>query len=351
MKIGIVGCGIISTHHLKAAAGFPGCKVVGIADSDIERARAQAARFSVPDVFDNLSELLTLKPDVVHVLTPPATHEALVLQALAAGAHVYVEKPMAISVAACDNMGRAAARANRELCVGQSLLYTPAMARARELVASGAVGEVVQAAASFNYDVRRNPNYRQGHWAKELPGGLAEDLAVHPAALLIHLLGRPRRVLAVSRGASDIPDGKPADVRATVDCEHGIGTLAVSLRARPDMGLVDICGTRMMLRLNISSMSVTVLRELALPKTLGRAMANVDIATQLIMGTADAAWKLLRKKIDGSYGIVPLVHAFYAAIESGQPAPVSPEEGSLAVGMMRAIWPEMDVETRLVAAQ
>jgi predicted dehydrogenase len=351
MKIAIVGSGIISSHHLTAISRYPRTEVVGIADRDIARARAQAERFAIPRTFDNLTELLALRPEVVHVLTPPESHEALVIEALGAGAHVYVEKPMAISTVACERMGRAATRANRELCVGHSMLYTPAMLRAREVLASGKAGDIVQASASINYDVRRNPSYRQGHWAKTLPGGLAEDLAVHPASMLVSLLGKPRQVLSVSREAADIPDSKSADVRATVDAERGLGTLAVSLRARPDMGFVDICCTQMMLRLNISSMAVMVHRQLPMPKALARAAGNLDVAGQLIAGTAGAAWKLVRGKVDGSYGIVPLIHAFYAALESGKPAPVGASEGALAVSMMRSIWPETDLTQRMAVAQ
>jgi predicted dehydrogenase len=351
MRIGIVGCGIVSRFHLAAASSYPGTEIVGIADCDGARAQAQAARFAGARSFDRLSDLLSLRPDVVHVVTPPDTHEALVLEALAAGAHVYVEKPMAISVAACDNMARAATRAQRQLCVGQSMLFTPAMMQAKALLASGKVGEIVQAEAAFNYDVRRNQTYGPGHWAKNLPGGLAEDLAVHPASVLVALLGRAQRVLAVSRTAPEIPDRKTADVRAVVEADRGLGTLAVSLRARPDVRLVDICCTQGMLRLNISSMSMTVYRELPVPKKIARPLGNLDVAMQLIGGTVSAAWQLARGKVDGSYGIVPLIHAFYSALQAGNPAPVGPAEGAMAVRMMRAIWPEYEMATRAAAAQ
>jgi predicted dehydrogenase/uncharacterized protein YbjT (DUF2867 family) len=331
MKIGIVGCGLISGHHLTAAARFPGARIIGLVDRDTDRARSQAQRFSVPHTFANLSDLLALQPDVVHVLTPPESHEAVVLEALAAGAHVYVEKPMAVSVAACERMVHAAEQASRLLCVGHCLLFSPAMVRARELLASGAVGEIVQVAASFNYDVRRNPNFGKGHWSNSLPGGLAEDLAVHPASLLISLLGEPRKISSARRGA---------EVAALIETDRGLGTLSLSLRARPDMSLVDIYGTRRMLRLNISSMAVTVHRDFPVPKVVGRAIGNVDVAKQLLGGTAGSAWKLLRGKVDGSYGIIPLVHAFYRAVQSGAPAPVDAGEGVTAVGILRSIWPQ-----------
>ncbi len=106
MKIGIVGCGMISSHHLTAATRYPGAEVIALVDQDIARARAQAERFSVKRSFDNLADLLALKPDVVHVLTPPALHRGVVIEALQGGANVYVEKPMALSVADCEAMTR-----------------------------------------------------------------------------------------------------------------------------------------------------------------------------------------------------------------------------------------------------
>ncbi len=350
MKIGIVGCGIISRHHLAAASRYPGCTIVGIADRDLELARAQAARYSVPRAFDDLGDLLALRPDIVHVLTPPDSHERLACEALAAGAHVYVEKPMAITEAQCASMKAAAARAGRELCVGQSMLYMPAVVRARELLSSGAAGDILHAAAGFNYDIRRNPKFRDGHWAKALPGGLAEDLAVHPTSLLVHLLGAPRRILAASRSSPEIPGGKPAEMVATIEAERGLGALSVSLRTRPDMALLDISCTRMMMRLNIASMSLTVYRDLRVPKAIGRALVNLDAAAQLIGGTLASSWQVVRKKVDGSWGVVPLVHAFYAAIEAGQPAPVGPDEGARLVGIIRSIWPMAEPVSKQVAA-
>jgi predicted dehydrogenase len=339
MKVGIVGCGMISGHHLTAATQYPGSVVVGLVDRDITRARAQAERFSVKRSFDNLADLLALKPDVVHVLTPPALHAGVAVEALQAGAHVYVEKPMALWVLDCEAMTRAAAAAGRQLCVGHNWLYSPAMLEAQELIAEGGTGEIVQAAASFNYDVRRNPSFGQHHWSKELPGGLAEDLAVHLLALLIRLLGAPQRTYAVSRRAAVVPNGQTADIRAVIEAERGLGTIAVSLRALPDMALLDIWCERVMLRLNISSMTLTIQRELPVTRKIARGLANFDVAAQLVGSTVGSVWKLLRKKVDGSYGIVPMIHAYYAALESGRAAPVGPAEGTQAVSVLRSIWP------------
>jgi predicted dehydrogenase len=350
MKIGIVGSGMISDHHLSAISRYPGTEIIGIADRDIARASAQAQRFSVPQSFDSLRQLLALRPDVVHVLTPPDSHAALVVEALEAGAHVYVEKPMAITVSDCDLMVRAATRANRQLCVGHCWNYIPVIARAQQLISSGTAGDIVQVAASFTYDVRRNPTFGQGHWSMELPGGLAEDLAVHLVSVLIRLLGAPQRTSAMSRSTGQVPGAKAEDVRAVVEGERGLGSLSVSLRCRPDIILIDIWCTRMLLRLNVSSTSLTVYRQLPVPQKIGRGLANFDVAAQLVGGTLSATWKLLRGKLDGSYGIAPCIHAFYDALAAGRPSPVDPREGMQAVEVLRSIWPAADA-TRLASVK
>ena len=350
MKIGIVGCGAISELHLPAASNYPGSEIVGLMDRDGARARAQAERYAVPRSFDTLAALLALKPDVVHVLTPPDSHAPLVIEALEAGAHVYVEKPMAISTRDCEAMIRAAARANRQLCVGHCWHYIPVIARAQSLIASGAAGEILQVAASFNYDVRRNRTFGTGHWSNALPGGLAEDLAVHLVSVLIWLLGAPRHASAISRSTGQVPGAKYEDVRALLEGERGLGSLSVSLRGRPDTILIDIWCTRMLLRLNASSMSLMIYRPLPLPQKYARGLMNLDLAAQLVSGTVSATWKLLRKKVDGSYGIAPCIHAFYAALEAGAPAPIDPREGLQAVSVLRTLWPDVEAPVGLAVS-
>jgi len=339
MRVGIVGSGMISGHHLAAIARYPGTEVVGIADRNVAHAREQARRHGVPRALESIEQLLELRPDVVHVLTPPDSHAPLAIAALASGAHVYVEKPMAITVEECERMIDAAVRARRELCVGHSWNYIPVIAEAQRLLASGRAGELLQAEAVFNYDVLRNPTFGQGHWSSSLPGGLAEDLAVHLVSVLIRLLGPARRTVAVSRTTGQVPGAKTEEARALIEAERGLGAFSVSLRGRPDAILIDICCTRMLMRLNVSCMALTIHRQLPVPQKIGRGLTNLDVASQLIGGTVRSTWRLLRKKIDGSYGIAPTVRAFYAALDAGKPAPIDPREGAHAVAVLRSVWP------------
>ena len=91
--------------------------------------------------------------DVVHILTPPKTHAELAIRAIEAGCHVFVEKPMALTVEETDAMNAAAGRNGVKLCVGHSRLCAPLMLKARNLVESGKIGKVLHVNVSYNFDV------------------------------------------------------------------------------------------------------------------------------------------------------------------------------------------------------
>ncbi len=93
---GLVGAGAIAEHHAAALRGLPGVELLGVTDVDAEKARAFAERLGAR-AFPSLRALREAGADVVHVLTPPATHADLAVEALDLGCHVLVEKPLATS--------------------------------------------------------------------------------------------------------------------------------------------------------------------------------------------------------------------------------------------------------------
>ena len=186
--------------------------------------------------------LAAAQPDVVHVLTPPATHASLAIHLLEAGVHVLVEKPMALTVAEADAMVAAAARSGKYLTVDHNRWFDPVMQQARALLASGALGalagvDVFQGAAVGEADL---PAGQHGHWKASLPGGILYDLAPHPAYLLRGFVGTIGDVHVVTRSGED---GKLREVRAVVDGARALGTLTISLESKPFMNRVTLYGT------------------------------------------------------------------------------------------------------------
>ena len=95
LRVGLVGAGYVSKHHLRALKKLDYVEVAAICDSNLDLAARAAKESGIPGVYQNLDEMAQEHLDVVHILTPPASHCALTVQALRGGCHVLVEKPMA----------------------------------------------------------------------------------------------------------------------------------------------------------------------------------------------------------------------------------------------------------------
>src|SRR5262245_34208908 len=132
MKVGIVGCGQIAAVHIPYVRSHPGTAIVGVCDPSESRARETAARFAIRNVCRSLDELLDVhRPELVHIVTPPQTHAALAIQAMEAGCHVLVEKPMAVNLEEAQAMEATARRRGVKLCVDHNHLFDPAVVQAR----------------------------------------------------------------------------------------------------------------------------------------------------------------------------------------------------------------------------
>src|SRR5262245_8401904 len=143
LRVALVGCGRIAHVHCAYLRQVPEVELVGACD--IQRASREqlAGRWQVPTYVD-MDELLdAAQPDIVHVVTPPATHASVSLELLAAGVHVLVEKPMALTTAEADAMVLAAQRANKYLTVDHNRWFDPVVQQARHLLDAGRLGTLV----------------------------------------------------------------------------------------------------------------------------------------------------------------------------------------------------------------
>ncbi len=143
--IAIIGAGRVARAHLRAVQATPGTRLVAIADTDLARAQALAAEcgaLAVPDYRD-----LLRRDDVQIVMIglPHFLHAPVTIEACQAGKHVFLEKPMALSVAECDAMIAAAERAGVRLFVAHTQRFFASTIRARDLVVCGRIGQVVAA--------------------------------------------------------------------------------------------------------------------------------------------------------------------------------------------------------------
>lgn len=158
MRFGLIGYGLWGRHHAEAIVKAPGAELAAIA-CESERTAA-AARERFPEVAihrDTRSLLDDVSIDAVDIVVPNHLHEPIGIAALEAGKHVLLEKPMALSVAACDRLIAAADASGKVLTIGHEFRLSTQWGRIKSLIDEGAIGSPLYA----NVSLYRFP-YRQG---------------------------------------------------------------------------------------------------------------------------------------------------------------------------------------------
>jgi predicted dehydrogenase len=198
--VGVIGYGYWGPNLVRNFSDVPGCQVMGVSDLREERLAPLRARYPTINTTTSYRDLLADPAiDAVAIATPVSTHFDLATQALRAGKHVLVEKPLTTSVEQGERLLEEAARCKRVLMVDHTFVYTGAVRKIKELVTSGALGQL------YYYDsVRVNLGLFQ-HDVNVL-----WDLAVHDLSIMDYVLGaRPHAVAAT--GIAHVP-GQPKDV-------------------------------------------------------------------------------------------------------------------------------------------
>ena len=196
-RIGIIGCGAIGTVHAKSAKAA-GLEVAGVWDVDPERGPLLAQEHKKCTAYDSLESLLSSDIDAVAIGVPNNVHRDCAIAAIKAGKHVLLEKPMAMSVAECDEVIAAheAAGAGHVLQLGFVCRGLPTAVAVKEMVDNGEFGEIYHVKCSI-YRHRGIPGLGGWFTTKALSGGgPLIDLGVHVLDLAMHLTGNHEPVRA-----------------------------------------------------------------------------------------------------------------------------------------------------------
>jgi predicted dehydrogenase len=197
----IGGAAGIAPTHIRALQQLPGAQIVGLSDINAEGGAARATELGCPFFVDHRDMLAELKPDVAVICAPHPFHPPLALDAFAAGAHVLVEKPIAVSVGDADTMIEAADRAGRLLVVSFQQRFRPAVEHIRNLIDAGEIGDLVRVLCIEPW-YRPAAYYRSASWRGTWQGeggGVLMNQAPHTLDLLCTLVGLPHKVWGWTR--------------------------------------------------------------------------------------------------------------------------------------------------------
>lgn len=341
IKVGIVGCGLISTEkyipifqRLRYRAN-----IVGICDVDEDVLRHVASKFGIPNALTGFSVMLSeQKPDLAVICTPPRTHADLAVRAMQEGAHVLVEKPMATSVMDCERMIEAAARCNRKLGVMHNQLFNPAFEKARQIVSSKAFGRFlgmrIWLATSVDYMTSK-----QDHWAHKLPGGVVGETGPHAVYLSLAFLKNIREVqVRCKKLLPEYPWSIGEDIRIDLIADNGMSSIAMTYGSIQTTAEVDIIGTNGLLKLDLQSRTLVEHRRPDLSaRTIGSSVLHsvCQMTKALVRNSVQYAFS---RNLDPHYrGIVK----FLNWLSDGADYSATGGEGRQTIAVMQMITQRM----------
>ena len=142
LRVGFIGVGAITDLHYLGYQDYPKAELHAICDVDEALLQRRASEWRIGKTYTDYRHLLAdPEVDAVEVITPHHLHAEMGIAALEAGKHVSIQKPMAITVAECDALIEAAARAGKLMRVFENFRFYPPLVKAKQLLDAGAIGE------------------------------------------------------------------------------------------------------------------------------------------------------------------------------------------------------------------
>jgi len=361
-KVGIVGCGNISSIYFKAGQTFDMLDIVACSDLDMDKARAQAEAFGIPKACSTEELLADPEIEIVVNLTTPDVHAHIALAAIAAGKNVHTEKPLAVTRADGRRVVDAAREAGVRVGCAPDTFLGAGGQTCRKLIDDGAIGEPVAATAFFT--CRGHESWHPNPEFYYKPGaGPMFDMGPYYLTALVNLMGPVRRVTSATRITfpqrtitSQPFHGKvidvevPTHVAGTLDFACGaIGTIVTTFDVwAANLPRIEVYGTE-------GSLSVPDPNGFGGPVRIWRSkesgwedvpLTHVYAANSRGIGPADMAYALRSDRLHRASGelafhVLDIMQAMHEASELGRhvelestcqrpaPLPVGLKEGEL----------------------
>jgi len=220
VRVGLIGAGNFGGEVARIVARRPELALVGVADVNANAARNRGDMYGVPSWGDHGDLLAECDCDAVAVATPHNTHRDIVVDAAAAGRHIFCEKTMAITVAECHDMIEAADRHGVKLMIGHKRRFRGAHAEIKRLLDTGEFGRPLSINVHGYFGRRIH-----GFWSRRAAnGGLLYWAGTHDVDTIRHYLGEVDTVSAMT-GPKLFPDVTDYDDAIAVNLQFRIGAV------------------------------------------------------------------------------------------------------------------------------
>lgn len=324
LRIGILGAGYIATWHADAIRASDGLVLTAVCDRSESAARGLAASYGIA-AYSNLDDMIAAGLcDAVHILTPPPLHHPLARRCLAAGLHVLVEKPAALSLAELDEMAETADQAGRVLGVCHNFLALPGYQRLKQARDQGQLGVVSSVQINWALPLPPLRSGPYGLWLLADLRNLLLELGPHVFAFAVDLCDSLEiEHVSLSQWIT-LPGGaqRPQSWRILARAGQVDVTISLSLVETMDDRSVVVRGSSGLARLDYAADSFVLTRDNTaelvlnpLRKELGQAGAHLREA--VVNGWRQGS----SFNRNSPYGLSfrNTIAAFYEAVRQGRP--------------------------------
>jgi predicted dehydrogenase len=341
IKVAIVGCGKVADQHAVQLQRIPGAELAAVCDTEPLMARQMCERFHAGRYFTDVGDMLaSVRPDVVHVTTPPQSHFPVGKLCLQAGSSVYIEKPFTLNTPDAEQLIAIARQKGVKLTAGHNAQFTHSMVQMRELVRSGFLGgKPVHMESTYCYDFG-GPSYATAllgdadHWVRKLPGSLLQNIMSHGVSKIAEFMTSERPLVIAhgftspflkSIGQGDIID----EVRLIVrDEDSTTAYFTFSSQIRPSLHYFRLYGPKASVMVDDDHQMVLRLTNDDYKSYARYFIPPVQFANQYVGGLARNVGKFLRRDFHLPFdaGLKTLIESFYRSVVNDDPLPLSYRE-------------------------
>lgn len=353
IRSAIIGCGKQADQHAVLLDMMPDCEIVGFCDREELMARQMAERFKVARSFTDAAEMLAaVKPDVVHINTPPQAHLRLGTQCFEAGCHVFFEKPFTMNAVEAQEVIDLASEKGLKLTVGHNNQFSPVALKMRELVREGFLGgPPVHMESLWCYDMG-DPRFakallgNRAHWIRKLPGKLLQNIISHGVSKLAEFIESESPAVLAHGFTSPLLKGIGEDdiideLRVIIsDGEDRTAYFTFSSQIQPRSQQFRIYGPRNSLVLyDLEQMLVKRPRQYK--SFLNTFCPPFVYARQYRRSGFANIWRFLRRRAHFDAGRRVLFNKFYDSVQRGTPVPIPYKEIIVTARIMDAVFEQL----------
>ncbi len=318
IKSAVVGVGSMGQHHARVYSEILDSELVAVVDADYDRARSIGEKFDVPAYDDYERMLQEQRPEAVSVAVPTRLHEQAATAALRSGAHVLIEKPLAATIAEGQRLIDLAHRLNRHLMVGHIVRFSPATQMLKQKLLNGDLGRIYQVVCR-----------RIGPFPSRISDvGVVVDLASHDVDLMRFLLNADPIHLFAETG-QNIHQNHEDLLLGILMFPDGIkGSLEVNWLTPTRIREVLVLGENGMLKVNALTQELFFYQN-------GYANGDHGQKPQALTGVSEG--QVISYPVKQQEPLKAELEGFINSIVTGEPVPVSGEEGLAALRFSLAL--------------